>query len=66
MHGFALNIDPDLSPFRRDFVPCGIRDKGVTSLAELGVTATRQDVEATYRSAFAKVFGTGTWIEIAA
>ena len=36
MHGFALNCDVDLSWFDR-FVPCGIRDAGVTSLSvELG------------------------------
>jgi len=34
MHGFALNINPDLAPMRRDFVPCGIRDRDVTSIAE--------------------------------
>jgi lipoyl(octanoyl) transferase len=36
LHGFALNCDCDLSAYDR-FVPCGIRDAGVTSLsAELG------------------------------
>ncbi|HEY2813238.1 MAG TPA: lipoyl synthase [Acidimicrobiales bacterium] len=36
MHGFALNVDPDLTYFDH-IVPCGIRDKRVTSLAAEGV-----------------------------
>jgi lipoyl(octanoyl) transferase len=36
MHGFALNINPDLSYFSR-IIPCGIPDAGVTSISkELG------------------------------
>ncbi|GIS00161.1 MAG: hypothetical protein CM15mP102_09810 [Flavobacteriales bacterium] len=34
MHGLCLNVNPDLSYF--DFIiPCGIKDKGVTSLSHL-------------------------------
>jgi len=36
MHGFALNVDPDLTAFEK-IIPCGIADAGVTSMAsELG------------------------------
>jgi lipoyl(octanoyl) transferase len=43
-HGFALNCDCDLSAYDR-FVPCGIRDAGVTSLsAELGRQVTIAEV----------------------
>ena len=36
MHGFALNVNPDLSYFNH-IVPCGMPDAGVTSIAEQGV-----------------------------
>jgi lipoyl(octanoyl) transferase len=43
-HGFALNCDCDLANYDR-FVPCGIRDAGVTSLsAELGRPVTVAEV----------------------
>ena len=58
MHGWALNITTDLTPFREDFVPCGIRDRDVISLAELlgDRCPVRAEVESTAVSAFAEVF----------
>lgn len=59
LHGFALNISNDLTPFQEDFVPCGIADKGVTSLREqLGAACpARAAVEAVVVEKFAGVFG---------
>jgi lipoic acid synthetase len=43
MHGFALNVDPDMTYFDH-IVPCGIPDKAVTSLAAEGVRASMREV----------------------
>jgi lipoyl synthase len=51
MHGFALNVDPDLTMFDH-IVPCGIADKQVTSLRAEGIDVTmRQVVDAFARRA---------------
>ena len=39
MHGFAINVDPDMSMFSH-IVPCGITDKSVTSLAQEGIATS--------------------------
>ncbi|MXO89376.1 lipoyl(octanoyl) transferase LipB [Pontixanthobacter aquaemixtae] len=41
MHGFSVNLDPDLSHFT-GIVPCGIAEYGVTSLARLGMDVSAQ------------------------
>jgi lipoyl(octanoyl) transferase len=54
-HGVSLNVSPDLSHFS-GIVPCGVREHGVTSLADLGVHATLADVDVALKEAFARVF----------
>ena len=34
MHGFSLNVNPDLNYFN-NIIPCGIKDKGVTSIKDI-------------------------------
>ncbi|MFA5775402.1 MAG: lipoyl(octanoyl) transferase LipB, partial [Ilumatobacteraceae bacterium] len=44
MHGFALNVNPDLTYLRQHIVPCGIEEYAVTSLAEEGVAISLEKV----------------------
>jgi lipoate-protein ligase B len=56
-HGFALNVAPDLEWFAR-IVPCGIRDKGVTSMQRLlGRHVPLNAVEDRLVARFGEVFG---------
>jgi lipoyl(octanoyl) transferase len=55
-HGLSLNVAPDLGHYA-GIVPCGIRDAGVTSLADLGVAADLAAVDKVLRRAFERRFG---------
>jgi len=56
MHGFALNVNPDLKYFEY-IIPCGIKDKAVTSLErELGKMIPMEEVKEKVKSHFEEVF----------
>jgi lipoyl(octanoyl) transferase len=50
-HGFAVNINPDLSHFA-GIVPCGIAEYPVTSLADLGISVTMADFDKALQACF--------------
>ena len=55
-HGVAINVEPDLSHFE-GVTPCGIADRGVTSLVDLGAPVTMADLDLALRAAFDEAFG---------
>lgn len=56
LHGLSLNVEPDLSHFS-GIVPCGVREHGVTSLADLGRIVSLPEVDMALRAAFEPIFG---------
>jgi lipoyl(octanoyl) transferase len=55
-HGISLNVEPDLSHFD-GIVPCGITEHGVTSLLDLGLPVTMDEVDYALKSSFEAIFG---------
>ena len=55
-HGLSINVEPDLEHFS-GIVPCGITEHGVTSLVDLGLPVTMDDVDVALKRTFADVFG---------
>jgi len=54
-HGIAINVNPELEHFS-GIVPCGIAEHGVTSLHDLGIECTMNDVDAVLKTAFIHKF----------
>jgi len=54
-HGISINVEPDLEHFN-GIVPCGIQGYGVTSLMDLGIPATMNDVDVALKQSFFEVF----------
>jgi lipoyl(octanoyl) transferase len=55
-HGISLNVEPELGHFD-GIVPCGVSRHGVTSLVDLGLPVTMDDVDVSLRASFERIFG---------
>jgi lipoic acid synthetase len=60
MHGFAINVDPDMAYLRNYIIPCGIADLAVTSLREEGLSVTLSEVVDRLVDRAAVLWGAGT------
>jgi len=54
-HGISINVEPELDHFG-GIVPCGITEHGVTSLVDLGLPVTLEDVDVALKKTFQSVF----------
>jgi lipoyl(octanoyl) transferase len=61
-HGLSINVDPDLEHFS-GIVPCGITDHGVTSLVDLGLPVTMDDLDVALARSFGAVFGQSAGVD---
>ncbi len=55
-HGVSINLEPDLSHYD-GIVPCGVTDHGITSLVDLGLPVTMDDLDLALRRTFAGTLG---------
>ncbi|WP_269929738.1 lipoyl(octanoyl) transferase LipB [Aminobacter sp. HY435] len=55
-HGIAINVEPELGHFS-GIVPCGVSDHGVTSLVDLGLPVTMDNLDVALKVAFENIFG---------
>lgn len=64
-HGVSINVSPDLGHYA-GIVPCGVAAHGVTSLADLGVAASMEELDGALEATFEPVFETAMACEPAA
>ncbi|MEM8689992.1 MAG: lipoyl(octanoyl) transferase LipB [Pseudomonadota bacterium] len=55
-HGISINVEPELEHFS-GIVPCGVAEHGVTSLVDLGLPVTMEDVDLALKENFEAIFG---------
>jgi lipoyl(octanoyl) transferase len=55
-HGISINVEPDLSHYE-GIIPCGVEGHGITSLVDLGLPVTMEDLDIALKQEFEKLFG---------
>lgn len=55
-HGISINVEPELNDYT-GIVPCGIEGHGVTSLVDLGLPVTMDDLDIALKHNFHEIFG---------
>ena len=56
LHGISINVEPELEHFS-GIIPCGVQNHGVTSLVDLGLPVTMNDLDIELRRSFEDLFG---------
>lgn len=55
-HGISINVEPELSHYK-GIIPCGVEGHGITSLVDLGLPITMEDLDIVLKQEFEKLFG---------
>ncbi len=55
-HGISINLEPDLEHYS-GIIPCGISEHGVTSLVDLGLPVTMENLDVALKQEFENLFG---------